>query len=827
MLKAPKISTVNIRTSGEAGFIARKASKPVQVKKFKRIRLEFLAMANLLGLAHTDYANLRFSKTKVYGFTRTVKKSFPRHWIKSFFGFTSRLALAGLMGAIICVPFLQAFEAHIINLTAEPAQIDPPVLQIPGPVNWSNPIGGTNLMGTQSVTFSDSDEDANFIFYTFQSSTTSAASLIEPTCGQTPDPQNGGGPKALVTPLSFTTDTVIKAIACNSNAADSPSSVVNIKVYHFKAQCPADPVDFPKSTALLTEGDAVVTFEVNINGNAMAGNLLATSSGGPSRVITGDATTGNSFFDTSHFSVAGSIATGTPPLPLPDLHQADWKNFAALGGHISGSLVFATSTTGTDLGPAEISGSLVFGSNNTAAIRGPLYVHGDLVVGDDSVITEDGSFGESLAIIIVDGKIRIGKGAHFIKSGASGAVLLVSNDGSSTALVVDGDLSAPSPAALGDVVLFAQNGGIYFVGNRSGLSAYAQGQITVGTQTNLDGRDLPDKIGCGFAFSPLQSVLINEFLPHPTGGDQGIEGGSLDGEWVELFNGMDTPADVNGWVLYDNNDSHALTVSTSTVAGGDTVIQPGGHLVVYRDGNPDFDLNHSANTIRLFTAPINSSGVLVDLHSYNYPGFIPLDKSFARTPDGTANWVDPEPTKGEPNTEFVVENYQVPNLDISLPPLDIANPKDAVLPQVVADTASTTPEVLGDSTTTPTSTFSPGVLPGSGDSSENPDNTQDINNTNTPPNASSTADTLTPPAINPASATSTPADSTTPAVIPTPTITPTPAPTPEDAVPSPTPTPNPIEDTTLTPAPPADTPPAIEPDTPLAPAPVVDAPSEN
>ncbi|MCX6759562.1 MAG: lamin tail domain-containing protein [Candidatus Nealsonbacteria bacterium] len=140
-------------------------------------------------------------------------------------------------------------------------------------------------------------------------------------------------------------------------------------------------------------------------------------------------------------------------------------------------------------------------------------------------------------------------------------------------------------------------------------------------------------------------------------GEIGVPGGhSSDngGEWVELYNGTGATVDVGGWALYDAENTHELLITSANTNTGGTTIPASGYLVVYRDGDADFDLDNTTDTVRLYNDQITTGGTLVDSHYYNYVGGAPENKSFARIPDGTANWLDPEPTPGESNNMFVV-----------------------------------------------------------------------------------------------------------------------------------------------------------------------------
>lgn len=111
----------------------------------------------------------------------------------------------------------------------------------------------------------------------------------------------------------------------------------------------------------------------------------------------------------------------------------------------------------------------------------------------------------------------------------------------------------------------------------------------------------------------FSAVKINEFLPDPIGDDGGDK--PL-GEWVELYNPSSSPIDLKGLVLFDKDDSHELYISDATTLSG-TVIPAGGYLVVYRNGDSDFELNNrDFEEVRFYDGyPVNSSN-LIDSVSY-------------------------------------------------------------------------------------------------------------------------------------------------------------------------------------------------------------------
>lgn len=154
-----------------------------------------------------------------------------------------------------------------------------------------------------------------------------------------------------------------------------------------------------------------------------------------------------------------------------------------------------------------------------------------------------------------------------------------------------------------------------------------------------------------FSAGADNQIVINEFLPNPTGSDDAPMPG---GEWVELYNLSGVPINVLGWTLYDNSDSNPLVISSSnsdnngnTADSGETIIPAHGYLVVYLNGAYSEWLNNSGgDSVRLYSETVESSPLR---DSYSYAGSAPENKSYARIPDGVGNFVDPIPTPLAPN----------------------------------------------------------------------------------------------------------------------------------------------------------------------------------
>ena len=186
----------------------------------------------------------------------------------------------------------------------------------------------------------------------------------------------------------------------------------------------------------------------------------------------------------------------------------------------------------------------------------------------------------------------------------------------------------------------------------------------------------------------VPDVVLNEFLPRPDGilctdggsscapGDSdfvfdfGNDSGDMpQGEWVELYNNGSTGVDLTGWYLADSTpgNGNKTPIDSDHLLVSLPIIPAHGWLVVYMN-KPVY--NNPGDTVRLF----NASETQIDSYSYGEdPTFcdmeptpnhnndtsgsggscdssnVPGNKSFARIPDGTGDWVDPIPTPGQPN----------------------------------------------------------------------------------------------------------------------------------------------------------------------------------
>ena len=141
-------------------------------------------------------------------------------------------------------------------------------------------------------------------------------------------------------------------------------------------------------------------------------------------------------------------------------------------------------------------------------------------------------------------------------------------------------------------------------------------------------------------------LSINEFLPDPEGDD----GASMPyGEWVELYNSADYSIDMEGLMLYDDNDAHELYI-TSTNTINSTIINANSYLVVYKNSEGDFSLNNEGfEKVRLYDKENN----LIEEISYSDST---EGSSYAKV-NGIWQHTKPTPNENNANYSNVKDSY--------------------------------------------------------------------------------------------------------------------------------------------------------------------------
>lgn len=110
--------------------------------------------------------------------------------------------------------------------------------------------------------------------------------------------------------------------------------------------------------------------------------------------------------------------------------------------------------------------------------------------------------------------------------------------------------------------------------------------------------------------------------------------GGTPGDWIELINVGSTPADISGWSVRDNDDTHISLIPSGTV------LSPGGFYVV-EEAALGFGLG-DADSARLY----DGDAELVDVYGWTAHA----SSSYGRCPDGAGDFItQPTVTKGQPN----------------------------------------------------------------------------------------------------------------------------------------------------------------------------------
>ena len=160
--------------------------------------------------------------------------------------------------------------------------------------------------------------------------------------------------------------------------------------------------------------------------------------------------------------------------------------------------------------------------------------------------------------------------------------------------------------------------------------------------------------------TPDTGIVINEFLPNPSAG-------YAHGEWVELYNKSDIDVDVDGWKLcrginllrckLNESRKKPVKITSSNTFSGSTIVPAKGFLVVNVNEHYVSWMGNSADTLNLWKTNYRQ------IDDYTYIGYVPEDKTYARIPDGSANWYDPIPTPGAPNQLSEQEMIELGLLD--------------------------------------------------------------------------------------------------------------------------------------------------------------------
>jgi hypothetical protein len=117
-------------------------------------------------------------------------------------------------------------------------------------------------------------------------------------------------------------------------------------------------------------------------------------------------------------------------------------------------------------------------------------------------------------------------------------------------------------------------------------------------------------------------------------------------DWIELFNGGEAPVSLEDVYLSDDPAAPARWALPT-----DEPLEPGGHLVVWCDGEPEQGADHAPFKLSGAGEAVVLSYVAdepVTLDQVEY-GEQVADTAWARLPDGGVEWGAAPPTPGAPN----------------------------------------------------------------------------------------------------------------------------------------------------------------------------------
>ena len=143
------------------------------------------------------------------------------------------------------------------------------------------------------------------------------------------------------------------------------------------------------------------------------------------------------------------------------------------------------------------------------------------------------------------------------------------------------------------------------------------------------------------------AIALNEILTSPQNVDWDGDGVAdfLD-EWVEIYNGGSTAADLSGWRLWRGQiGADGLPDGYYYQLPSESILPAGGFMLIFRSQS-DLHLPARKGSLHL----VRGDGRIAD--SFTWAGFPGYDRSFSRYPDGNGPWLRIHVTPGQPNRPF-------------------------------------------------------------------------------------------------------------------------------------------------------------------------------
>lgn len=246
-----------------------------------------------------------------------------------------------------------------------------------------------------------------------------------------------------------------------------------------------------------------------------------------------------------------------------------------------------------------------------------------LFTGDIDIAVE-----EELVRLGLLSDVDVLKLAHHGSDDSNGIALLEAVTPEFCVASTSGQYGHPHLATINRLSCTARNGGRWLINtNVHGsfvIKVDAHGNLNYSTTT---GRS-PTSLNCEPDPEPGQ-IWINEVEANPSGTDKG-------NEWIELFNSGSTAKDIGGWQIIATSG----TPDTVPIPRG-TTIQPGAFLLFYSFAQW---IDNESEVIELR----DDSGTLVD-KTPSISDFSNSGTTWARVPNGAANWIMQQGTRGNSN----------------------------------------------------------------------------------------------------------------------------------------------------------------------------------
>ena len=175
--------------------------------------------------------------------------------------------------------------------------------------------------------------------------------------------------------------------------------------------------------------------------------------------------------------------------------------------------------------------------------------------------------------------------------------------------------------------------------------------------------DVSPRHSSGRAMACTSDVCINEIIPNPNGFDDDIY---PNGEWLELYNDGSTDVDLTGWSV-SNSAGKVLAFDAATIVGYSSSnnqtweISPGEYVVIARNGDSNFYLTNTADSISLLDATSTK------VHEASWGSSAPSGKSYEEdSASPTSHWIyTSQPTPGQQNSAGGPTTYIPSDLVIS------------------------------------------------------------------------------------------------------------------------------------------------------------------